>query len=73
MTFFLIAHVEGSMMGTPEAEAEAYANKYIDKYIKEVGGNKNASANTGSGASQSVVGDTFEGIQMALKIVPNMD
>lgn len=45
MTFFLIAHVEGSMMGTPEAEAEAYANKYIDKYIKEVGGNKNSSAN----------------------------
>lgn len=24
MIFFLIAHVEGSMMGTPEAEAEAY-------------------------------------------------
>jgi hypothetical protein len=56
----MIAHVEGSMMGTPEQEADAYINSRMAKFIKETPGGKNASANTGSGADNRIVGDTLE-------------
>lgn len=43
------------------------------KFIKETPGGQNNSANKGSGADNKIVGDTLEGIQLALKLVPNMD
>lgn len=62
LIFFMIAHVEGSMNGTPEQEADAYINSRMAKFIKETPGSKNASANTGSGADNRIVGDTLEQI-----------
>ena len=60
LIFFMIAHVEGSMMGTPEQEADAYIAKRMAKFIKETPGGANASANKGSGADNKIVGDTLE-------------
>ena len=60
LIFFMIAHVQGSMMGTPEEEAQAYANKRLAKFIKETAGGQNASANKGSGADNKIIGDTLE-------------
>ena len=60
LIFFMVAHVEGSMMGTPEQEAQAYMDKRLAKFIKETPGGQNASANKGSGADNRIVGDTLE-------------
>jgi hypothetical protein len=62
LIFFMIAHVEGSMMGSPEAEADAYIQKRMEKFIKETPGGANASANKGSGADNKIVGDSLEQI-----------
>lgn len=46
------------------------------KVIKEntpVGKDKNVSANTGSGADNSLVGKSLTQVHFAMKIAPNMD
>lgn len=58
----MIAHVEGSMMGTPEDDANAYMAKKLAKFVKETPGGGNASANKGSGADNKIVGDEINKI-----------
>ena len=73
MIFFLVAHVEGNMMGTPEQEAEDYITRRMQKFIKETKGNQNSSANKGSGADAKLIADRMDDIMVATEIVPNND
>jgi hypothetical protein len=73
LMFFMIAHLEAATMGTEQQEVDDIINKKLSEYIDHTPGAKNSSANKGSGAKAENQGDSLDSIQMALKLVPNMD
>ena len=61
--FYMIATIDGSIFGTPQDEVDSIINDKMKQIIDK---------NDGAGGNGHI-GDTFEKIQMGMKLVPNMD
>lgn len=69
LIFFLIATMDGKLFGTPDDELDSLINDKMKEIMSEIDKNdaKGASNNDQS------IGDTFDKIKFALRIVPSMD
>ena len=61
----MIASIDGSIFGTPEDEI----NNLISDKMKEF----MSSVDDGGSSGQVKMGETFNTIQLGLKLIPNMD
>ncbi len=73
LIFGMIAAMEATLMGSAQDDIDSIVNAKMTEYIDHLPKKKNDTANKGSGAKAELQADTLEGIQMALKLVPNMD
>ena len=64
--FFMIARIDGALFGTPDDEM----NSIIDKKMKEM---MDSVASDNGGQVGMRLGDNFQSIQMAVKLIPILD
>lgn len=66
LIFFMIASIDGALFGTPEDEL----NGIIDNKVKQM---MDSVREDNGGQVGMRLGDNFESIQVALKMIPNLD
>ena len=69
LIFFLIATMDGKIFGTPDDELDNLIN---DK-MKDIMAEMDKSESKGASNNDQMIGDTFEKVKFALRIVPSMD
>lgn len=69
LIFFLIATMDGKIFGTPDDEIDSLINDKMKEIMTEI------DKADGKGASNNdlLIGDAFDKIKFALRIVPSMD
>jgi len=69
LIFFLIATMDGKLFGTPDDELDNLINDKMKEIMTEI----DKTDAKGASNNDLMIGDTFEKIKFALKIVPSMD
>ena len=69
LIFFLIATMDGKLFGTPDDELDNLINDKMKEIMLEI----DKTDAKGASNNDLMIGDTFEKIKFALKIVPSMD
>jgi len=63
--FYVVASMDGAVFGTPEDEVDSIIAQKMEEIVSQGGGE--------SSSGVGHVGDSFQKIQMGLKLIPNMD
>ena len=69
LIFFLIATMDGKIFGTPDDELDSLINDKMREIMTEI----DKTDSKGASNSDVTIGDTFDKIKFALRIVPSMD
>ena len=69
LIFFLIATMDGKLFGTPDDELDNLINDKMKEIMTEI----DKTDAKGASNNDLMIGDTFEKIKFAIKIVPSMD
>ena len=69
LIFFLIATMDGKLFGTPDDELDNLINDKMKEIMTEI----DKTDAKGASNNDIMIGDTFEKIKFAIKIVPSMD
>jgi hypothetical protein len=69
LIFFLVATMDGKLFGTPDDELDNMINDKMKEIMTEI----DKSDSKGASNNDLMIGDSFDKIKFALRIVPSMD